>query len=228
MHFTDTEIQEIYETKVKKPPSYFTKYYNLPSDPLPSWTYSWEMNDFPRIWILLDFKEWVTKYNLTQGAILASTHAQDPELEFLSYETIIHLPYPVQDLHKPLPHINTYDFFVFNQTLEHLYNPQLALKNIYAAVKPGGYVFTSVPVFSIPHLTPFHYAGFTPMGLAMLFLTAGFEVCEIGQWGNYKYITKLFGTHTFKSYHDLHTNNCVENEPENACQTWILARKPPT
>jgi 2-polyprenyl-3-methyl-5-hydroxy-6-metoxy-1,4-benzoquinol methylase len=47
---------------------------------------------------------------------------------------------------------NEFDFFIFSQTLEHLYNPFEAVKQIYEIVKPGGYVFTSVPTLNIPHM----------------------------------------------------------------------------
>jgi hypothetical protein len=67
---------------------------------------------------------------------------------------------------------------------------------------------------------------FTPLGLAMLFRTAGFEVIEIGQWGNYEYIQKLFGSHTWPSFTELQHNGKVTNEERNVCQCWILARKP--
>jgi len=63
------------------------------------------------------------------------------------------------------------------------------------------------------------------MGLAMLFKTANFEVIEIGQWGNYDYITQLWGTHDWPGYDKLNKNNIVTNEEKNVCQCWILARK---
>jgi len=109
--------------------------------------------------------------------------------------------------------------------LEHLYNPFEAVKSIFNVVKPGGYVFTSVPTLNIPHLMPSHFSGFTPMGLAMLFKTANFEIIEIGQWGNLNYIQKLWSTHSWPGYDELQNNNYVSNEERNACQCWILAKK---
>jgi len=64
------------------------------------------------------------------------------------------------------------------------------------------------------------------MGLAMLFKTAGFEIVEIGQWGNYNYISKLWKTHGWPGYNDLNIHNYVSNEERNVVQCWILARKP--
>jgi hypothetical protein len=64
------------------------------------------------------------------------------------------------------------------------------------------------------------------MGLAVLFLSAGFEIVEIGQWGNFDYIQRLFGTQTWPGYDMLQQNNFVSNEENNVCQCWILARRP--
>ena len=122
----------------------------------------------------------------------AITCAEDPELEFVSYENTTVLKYPPHDLHLfDEKFILKFDFFIFNQTIEHLYNPFKAF-NIYKYMKSGGYVFTSVPTINIPHMTPIHYNGYNPVGLALLFMSCGFEVIEIGQWGNYDYIQKLF------------------------------------
>ena len=74
-------------------------------------------------------------------------------------------------------------------------------------------------------MTPIHFNGFTPMGLAMLFKTANFEIVEIGQWGNFEYISRLFQSHSWSGYDTLNKNNQVTNEERNVCQCWILARK---
>ena len=88
-----------------------------------------------------------------------------------------------------------HDFFLFNQTLEHVYNPFMVVKNIAKNLVEGGYVFTSVPTINIPHATPFNFSMWYPMGLATLFKSAGFEVLEIGQWGNVTYISKIVLMH---------------------------------
>ena len=98
----------------------------------------------------------------------------------------------------------------------------MALENIYKYVKPGGYVFTSVPTINIPHSTPIHYNGYNPMGLTLLFLSTGFDVIETGQWGNYDYINQLFKQH---SWPDVSQVSHV-NEERNVSQCWILARRP--
>ena len=71
-------------------------------------------------------------------------------------------------------------------------------------------------------MTPIHYNGYNPMGLALLFLSTGFEIIEIGQWGNYDYISKLFWRHFWPDS----TQVSHVNEERNVAQCWILAKKP--
>ena len=225
--FTEQELQRLYWDKVHLPDSYFKEYENVPPCPLRSWGYSWKDNDYPRVGCTLDFRSWIHTHNLSTPAVLGYTCETDPELEFLQPAEKILVDYPKYDLHTigtSFP--QTFDFFLFNQTLEHLYNPFMAVKNIYDCMKPGGTVFTSVPTINIPHLTPIHFGGFTPMGLATLFMSAGFEVIEIGQWGNLEYIQRLWSTHQWPGYNTLQKNNRITNERDNCCQTWILVRKP--
>lgn len=223
---TERDIHHMYETKVKLPDSYFKKYEVLPPCPCERFNYSWSRKDFPRVWCILDFKEWITKYNLGRVGHLAYTSEHDPELEFISAEKATCLNYPPYDLHT-LNHVAQYDFFLFNQTIEHLHNPFLAIQNIYNALKPGGYVFTSVPTLNIPHNTPVHFNGYNPMGLAMLFKNCKFDILEIGQWGNYDYIQKMFEQNGWPDCHELMKDGKIANEERNVCQCWILVQKPP-
>lgn len=176
----------------------------------------------PRNFTILDFIEWTTKYGINNVDELGITFDNDPELEFITYKKKTIIKYPPHDLHIFYDEYKLkFDFFIFNQTIEHLYNPFMALKNIYNYIKPGGYVFTSVPTINIPHMTPIHYNGYNPMGLALLFNSVGFEIIEIGQWGNYDYINKLFKIHKWPDYTMVNHNN----EEKNVVQCWILAKK---
>jgi SAM-dependent methyltransferase len=225
--FSDPELFEIYYSQVKKPDSYFTKYDNgLPPCPIEVWDKQWGTHDMPRVFCLLDIQEWAQKHQLFCNK-LAYTFNRDPELEFIVRQSETYLPYPEYDLHTIGDKFKEeFDFFLFSQTLEHLYNPFKAVAEIYKTLKPGGYVFTSVPTLNIPHGTPIHYGGFNPMGLAMLFKTNGFDIVEIGQWGNYEYIQRLWSDHEHLGYDQLNHDNVVTNEERNVCQCWILARKP--
>jgi SAM-dependent methyltransferase len=220
--FSLEEVNKLYKEKVKLPESYFRKYSVLPNCPVRAFNYKWSHHDFPRNICILNFIEWINKYNI-KIEHLGYTCDSDPELEFISPLKKTLLMYPPYDLHDISLNIkNEFDFFLFNQTIEHLYNPFEAVKQIYNIVKPGGYVFTSVPTINIPHNTPIHFNGFTPMGLAMLFKSANFEIIEIGQWGNLEYITKMFSTHDWPGHNALKN---ITNEEKNVCQCWILAKK---
>jgi hypothetical protein len=221
--FSEDELIKIYETEVKLDPSYFIKYEKIPECPIKGWNYKWEDRDCPRIFIILDFKEWIIKHNITSD-FLATTCNTDPELELIEYKQKTVIEYPPNDLHTINYH-EQFDFFLFNQTIEHLYNPLIAIQNIYNSLKIGGYVFTSVPTINIPHMTPIHYGGYNPMGLAMLFKSCGFEIIEIGQFGNFRYIQHIFKNHNWCGYNTLNINGKITNEESNVCQCWILARK---
>lgn len=197
-----------------------SKYDKLPSCPIKTWNNSWVGKDLPRVFCILDFKDWINKYNIHNIDYLGCTDQTDPELEFLNYKNMDVLKYPPNDLHS-INIKDKYDFFMFNQTIEHLYNPFQSVLNIYNAVKPGGYVFTSVPTLNIPHMMPFHFNGYTPVGLASLFISCGFEVLEVGQWGNYDYISKLFKYHQWPD-----VSNCsIANEKAQPCQCWALVKR---
>lgn len=224
--YSDDDLQLIYTSFVKKPASYFTKWERLPPCPIERWNRSYKGHDFPRVWAYLDLKEWIQRYKFQSCGVLASTCRGDPELELLSPSEIIDIPYPPNDLHQIATNYqNAFDFFLFNQTLEHLHNPYEAVRQINLTLKSGGYVFTSVPTLNIPHSTPVHFGGFNPMGLAMLFISNGFRVVEMGQWGNYDYIKKLWATHKWPDAEDLMKQGVITNEEDNVCQCWILAQK---
>jgi len=225
-NYTDEDLQDIYRYFVKKPDAYFSKWEQLPPCPIRAWNHSYAGHDFPRVWAFLDLQEWIKKYNLQSPECMASTFGGDPEMQLFRPKTLVEIPYPPYDLHQIATHYqNQFDFFLFNQTLEHLHNPYEAIRQIHLTMKQGGYVFTSVPTINIPHSTPIHFGGINPMGLAMLFISNGFRVIEIGQWGNYDYIKKLFATHKWPDATELLKQGRITNEEENVCQCWILAQK---
>jgi SAM-dependent methyltransferase len=223
--YSDDDLNSIYQFFVKKPESYFTKRERLPPCTIKAWNNSYKGHDFPRVWAYYDLEEWIQKHKLVSCGVLASCGG-DPELDLFKPSQIVEIPYPPYDLHQIGTQFqDKFDFFLFNQTIEHLHNPQEAIRQINLTLKSGGYVFTSVPTLNIPHSTPIHFGGFNPMGLAMLFLSNGFRIVEMGQWGNYDYIKKLWLTHTWPDADALLKNGTISNEEANVCQCWILAQK---
>lgn len=220
--YTEDEIKEIYK-RVKPKEEYFKKYEKLPPCPIQR---QWNKNfDYPRARCILDFRDWIEKHQIKPKHLGATYN--DFELRFIHPEKTTMLPFPPHDLHKLTETCKEkFDFFLFSQTLEHLYNPHLAVQQICSVVETGGYIFTSVPTINIPHSTPIHFSGIYPIGLALMFMSNDCEVVEMGQWGNFDYIRKMFRTHGWPSYDDLKDKEGkVPNEEKNVCQCWILVQK---
>ena len=224
--FTEEEIIQVYQTHVVKQQEYYNKLSPLPLH-LNNKNWRWESKDFARIPCILDFNEWIDKHNIKHVNSLLCTDLSDPELEHITYNEVTCLRYEngENDLHT-IKTEKKHDFIIFNQTIEHLYNPFISIKNLYDSLNDGGYLFTSVPTINIPHMIPFHFNGYTPLGLCMLMKSVGFNVAELGYWGNFNYINKLFSIHMWPSYEQLIDGNSnISNEPNNVVQCWILVKK---
>lgn len=231
--FSIGEIYNLYNNHCNLSYNYFIKYENLNEIiNLPDWemvTSGYRPNsvEISRLFCILDFKEWIKKYNINPvNKLLVTGH--DPEQVFLQSNYIFVADYDqnkAYDLHTiDLPE-KDFDFFLFSQTLEHLYNPVLAMDRIATHIKSGGYIFTSVPTINVPHMTPIHFQHFQPMGLVMLFVGSGFEILEMGQFGSSLYTDFLFNK-GWPIYKDLmDEKGFVINDQNKPCQCWCLARK---
>ena len=215
--------------------------------------------EFPRLVTVLEFERLVRERGIAPERLLMINGGPtgDPELDHLNYGRADFIDYEVDpercDLHELRPGRDDFDFVLCSQTLEHVYNPLLALENILRVMAGGGHVWTSVPTVSHQHQMPHHFtSGFTPIGLACLCEQAGFEVLEVGQWGNAKYVSHLFDLETFPTYQDLARGagaargvrhllrrlcrlspaslvaDGTRNDFAKPVQTWALARKPGT
>ena len=121
--------------------------------------------------------------------------------------------------------MKNYDFIIFNQTIEHLYNPFLCLKNLYDHLNNNGFLYTSVPTINIPHMTPIHFWGVTPIGLCLLMKSVGFQILECGYWGSRKYIEYIFQNNNWPGYNDISNDYDLGYDPVCQAQTWILVKK---
>ena len=222
------EIQELYSRHVDKPEEYYRKandeYHKL-SDSEKS---KWFPRDFPRLASIFDYKEWIEKYNLKHVGKLLSTCSSDAELDYITYDNITTCDYEIDkkyDLHVIDLDEKDYDMIIFNQTLEHLYNPFVSMKNLYDHLKPGGYLYTTVPTINIPHMVPFHFWGMTPTGLCVLGASVGFNVLECGYWGNLSYINHIFTHNNWPNTSDVMIDGIIENVDHCQSQTWVLLQK---
>jgi len=231
MRFTVQDIYSIFTTVFPRNKDYYLKYKKVPFN-LEDNIWKWQGHDYARIPCLLDFREWLVKHNINGDQIkLLYTSNDDPEVLYLKPKEKILLEYDINtqnnDLHILDYYIKDFNFAIISQTLEHLYDPKLCLQNIAKHLVSGGYLFVSVPTITLHHMTPIHFYSYTTMGLALLAIQAGFEIVELGQWGNKKYIDFMFEYNWWPDVHNLIDRfGNIENEPQNAAQCWALLKKP--
>jgi SAM-dependent methyltransferase len=223
------DILNIYEThiKSKQNDSYLNRYEVLPLH-LNNKNWRWENKDFPRVISILEFQKFMGENELHFKDVLSLNGPQDPEYEFLSYDNLHNYNYEDDRINYDLHSLNLekkdFDFFMSNQTLEHVYDPCLCIRNIYEHLKPGGILYVNVPAINMAHDTPHHhYVGFTPTGLSCVVKQAGFEIIDVGFWGNTDYINFMFNQIDWPDYRKA-TN--YKSEINKEVITWIFAKKP--
>lgn len=221
-YLEEDDIKDLFRKYILKEPNYFTKYVNA-EELSKSLGINLKNIDAPRAFAVADFRDWIHKYKI-KSIYTLSTWKEDHELNFLKSENLTEIKYDGVnfDLHKLDLEKKDFDFVLFSQTLEHLNNPSLAVSNLRKHMCKGGYIFTSVPTINIPHCLPSHFQHFTPMGLVTLFKLHKFEILEVGYWGNFDYIQKLFSKFEWPDIFDL---SSIDNDPSRHVQCWILARK---
>ena len=224
-----SDIERIYQkfVELNHTRDYMNRYLCFPTE-LNDQTWKWEGKDLPRVMALLEFRRMSMERKLEAKELLTFNGINDPELAYLptqNHDNVEYLDNPEKfDLHTLDLDKKDYDFIICNQTLEHLVNPIQCLENLNHHLKPGGYFYTNVPANNIPHDVPHHfYTGFTPVGLGAICEAAGFELVEIGQWGNLDYMMLMMGNQTWPDYTCMRMPG--KNEPQNPIITWVLARK---
>ena len=224
--FDTNKIYETYNKYIVKSDNYYSRFSSLDKYFSLDELEAYSNIDTPRLASLVDFKEWIAKYDLKKGNKLLYTSGSDPELNYIEYQTSKLAEYPPYDLHTIDLKTYDYDFVIFNQTLEHTYNPFIVVQNLYNHIANNGFVYTTVPTINIPHMTPIHFWGITPIGLCLLMMSVGFEIAECGFWGNSEYINYIFNNNTWPGYKKVLDNNSKLNyDPVCQAQTWVLAKK---
>lgn len=227
MVLTQTDIYDIYQTFVLPKYNNFDKYSRLPLE-LNNKNWKWEDKDFPRVIALLEFKEFMEKHGSPEfEKVLSFNGSDDPEYEYLRCKRVINYNYEDDPINYDLHNLNLsdrdFDFFMSNQTLEHLYDPCLVARNIYNHLRPGGMVYMNLPAVNMPHSTPLHfYTGFTPVGLGCIFKQAGFKIIDIGFWGNTDYYDCCLLKGFWPDYRQLKK---FSSEKDKEVITWIFAQK---
>lgn len=223
------QISEIYNTHIlpKYNEEYLNRYSSLPLH-LNNKKWVWEGKDFPRVISILEFQKFMGEHNIVFDEVLSINGPTDPEYDFIRYKNITNYNYLDDKINHDLHNLNLekrdFDFFMSNQTLEHVYDPCLCMRNIYDHLKPGGMIYINVPSISMSHDTPHHhYIGMTPTGLACIVKQAGFDIVDVGFWGNLEYLNYMYDNDDWPDYRKI-TNFKTEQNKEVI--TWIFAKKP--
>lgn len=74
---------------------------------------------------------------------------------------------------------NRFDTALSTAALEHLEDPEKALRETYRVLKPGGIAIYTVPFLYHLHAKPIDYVRYTRYGLEKVFERNGFEVVEV-------------------------------------------------
>ena len=205
-----------------------------------------------RLHTLLDLVAWNRTYGFLSTDYLLAPYPTDPEVRFSRYAHIDTFVYDKQagtsesskpegwgDLHLPLerfagkrglPGFGRYGLVLFAQTLEHLYDPVLCLRNMHRAMAPGGFLFTSVPMLNHLHMAPIFFSEPTPYGLVVWMKQAGFDVLRVGVFGNELYMENL-GKYIhhwpkWERYYNATRRPQIINDHTRPVQSWVLVRKP--
>lgn len=197
-----------------------------------------DLDLFPgRLFALLDMVQWNKTYgflNCKKALVLN----EDPENEYVKATAGLQMYVyqgkpPYGDLHFPVMESTPggYDLVLFGQTLEHLYDPVLCLHNLFNAMAPGGYLFTSAPHLNHLHMHPIFFSMPTPWGLPLWADMAGFEVVKVGVFGNKQYLENIIVKFITwwpkaRAYFNATRMPQIENDPAYPGQAWILVRKP--
>lgn len=223
--FNENQIYNIYNKYIIKNDNYYNRYKYINQYLSNKELQLYKNIDTPRLMSLIDFKEWIKKYNFDKVNKLLYTCPNDIELKYLKYNFSDLIEYPPYDLHTLRLPRQDYDLIMFNQTLEHLYNPFICIQNLYDHLANDGLIYTTVPTINIPHMIPIHFWGITPIGLCLLMMSAGFEILECGYWGNKKYIEYIFTQNNWPGYEKISNNYDLSYDSVCQAQTWILAKK---
>jgi 2-polyprenyl-3-methyl-5-hydroxy-6-metoxy-1,4-benzoquinol methylase len=138
----------------------------------------------------------------------------------LGWKSYTWLEYPAFDLlHSEAP--GQFDVVICEQVLEHVTDPDAAVRTLGRLMRPGGWLLVSTPFLIRIHAAPDDYWRFTPSGLRLLLERQGLAVDTVKSWGNRAAVSS-----NLRRWSRYHAWRSLRNEPELPVVVWALARWP--
>lgn len=91
------------------------------------------------------------------------------------------------------------DLVLSSSVMEHVYDPEAAVQEMYRIVKPGGQVYAEIPFMRAYHMEPIDYQRYTISGIEELFKRHGFELVDKGVCSGPFTAISLFSVDFFRS-----------------------------
>lgn len=125
----------------------------------------------------MPYKEYIlenSKVSTYHGIDLPSNTIRDTKVSDFTWDGIT-LPFPNE----------TYETILCTEVLEHCFEPDILLKEVYRVLKPGGNAYFTSPFVYPIHEAPYDSQRFTPFGLDYRFKKAKFsevKIFPLGGW----------------------------------------------
>jgi SAM-dependent methyltransferase len=131
--------------------------------------------------------------------------------------------YPAHDICEGPPD-GIYDLIIAEHVFEHLLYPYRAARNVFTALRPGGYFLMVTPFLVGLHPCPHDCSRWTEEGARYFLDECGFplDTTVTGSWGNRQCVVGNFH-HAVRYRRLLHSLRNQDNLPVTV---WALARKP--
>lgn len=137
-----------------------------------------------------------------------------------AWKSYTSLQYPEFDLVQSEP-TGEYDVVICEQVLEHVIDPDAAVRNLRRLARPGGQILVSTPFLIRLHGSPNDYWRFTPLGLQTLLERQGLVVDLVASWGNRSaVISNLRRWSFYLPWRSL------RNSPNLPVVVWAISHRP--
>jgi SAM-dependent methyltransferase len=100
-----------------------------------------------------------------------------------------------------------FDNVIFNQVLEHVFNPDEFLNEVFRTLRPGGKILVTAPFMWDEHEQPFDYARYSSFGIRHLLQKHGFTIIkQVKSVHGTKALAQLINCYIYKNFYGAGDN----------------------